>query len=59
VTEQEIAKFMTRLHEEDEMLQRDQVCSFDGSLIWKQLTERMSQDVLQDIEPTDGQDRAE
>jgi len=50
VTDQEIAHFMNRLQEEDEMLEGDRVRRFDGSDLWKQLTEKMAEEVRLDLQ---------
>lgn len=50
MTDQEIAHFMNRLQEEDEMLEGDRVRRFDGSDLWKQLTEKMAEEVRLDVQ---------
>lgn len=50
MTDQEIAHFMNRLQEEDEMLEGDRVSRFDGSGLWKQLTEKMAEEVRLDVQ---------
>ena len=50
MTDQEIAHFMNRLQEEDEMLEGDRVRRFDGSDLWKQLTEKMAEEVRLDLQ---------
>ena len=50
VTDQEIAHFMDRLQQEDEMLDADRVRRFDGSLVWKQLSEQMAEDVRRNVQ---------
>lgn len=46
MTDQQIARLMAGLQEEDTMAKRDGERRFDGSPTWKSLTQRMANEVL-------------